>query len=530
MNPFSLYFSFFISFLSGSRLITFFLLPFFYSSVFLRILEYYSGVLFLTTNRVGTLDEAFKSRIHMSLYYPPLNLTQTEAIFKLNIEQLGRIEAESPRDESSTADSPVDPTDQRELRIDHDKILAFAKWHFLSNGQESGGAWNGRQIRNAFQIAASLAHYDDIQALKKWKDGGRVGQEPVALLDHTYFETVSSATVEFERYMAETRGGTDTDLSHRENTRADGYTPKSRTGTGLSRAGTGFGPSRQQALQNQQSQFSLDWDYARSVGRNPESFSQDRSVQRRRFSQAESGGGGGDELPKLDPSQFGPPSGAADYGGAAQQQLPYHHHHHHQAQPPPPSGPSRYPDPGPSYAQGYTNAPSYYQQPQQQQQQPYGQPPSQPPQPQGRGQTPLRTGYTEPAYAPGPPGHGSTASWSSLNHVAAKTQQQQQQHPHHQYTNSQGYDRATPDPQYVQSVVDGVATPSPRARGPPVPVSGAPPPAPVDNYGLGAAAPPVAGGAYSPANGRGDPQRYYTPPGSEEPRYTQSPAYGGPCN
>jgi SpoVK/Ycf46/Vps4 family AAA+-type ATPase len=37
-------------------------------SVFLRVLEFYSGILFLTTNRVGTIDEAFKSRIHISLY------------------------------------------------------------------------------------------------------------------------------------------------------------------------------------------------------------------------------------------------------------------------------------------------------------------------------------------------------------------------------------------------------------------------------------------------------------------------------
>lgn len=37
-------------------------------SVFLRVLEYYSGILFLTTNRVGTIDEAFKSRIQISLY------------------------------------------------------------------------------------------------------------------------------------------------------------------------------------------------------------------------------------------------------------------------------------------------------------------------------------------------------------------------------------------------------------------------------------------------------------------------------
>lgn len=36
-------------------------------SIFLRALEYYSGILFLTTNRVGSIDEAFRSRIHMRL-------------------------------------------------------------------------------------------------------------------------------------------------------------------------------------------------------------------------------------------------------------------------------------------------------------------------------------------------------------------------------------------------------------------------------------------------------------------------------
>ena len=36
-------------------------------SVFLRQLEYYKGTLFLTTNRVGDMNPAFKSRIHVSL-------------------------------------------------------------------------------------------------------------------------------------------------------------------------------------------------------------------------------------------------------------------------------------------------------------------------------------------------------------------------------------------------------------------------------------------------------------------------------
>ena len=56
-------------------------------SVFLRVLEYYTGILFLTTNRVGAFDEAFKSRIHISLYYPPLEEEQTKSIWKMNLDR-----------------------------------------------------------------------------------------------------------------------------------------------------------------------------------------------------------------------------------------------------------------------------------------------------------------------------------------------------------------------------------------------------------------------------------------------------------
>ncbi|CAJ2500031.1 Uu.00g028840.m01.CDS01 [Anthostomella pinea] len=42
-------------------------------SVFLRVLEYYSGILFLTTNRVNKFDDAFKSRIHISIRYTDLS-------------------------------------------------------------------------------------------------------------------------------------------------------------------------------------------------------------------------------------------------------------------------------------------------------------------------------------------------------------------------------------------------------------------------------------------------------------------------
>jgi ATPase family associated with various cellular activities (AAA) len=41
-------------------------------SVFLRSLEYYKGIFFLTTNRVGDFDEAVCSRIHLFLKYHDL--------------------------------------------------------------------------------------------------------------------------------------------------------------------------------------------------------------------------------------------------------------------------------------------------------------------------------------------------------------------------------------------------------------------------------------------------------------------------
>ncbi|KAI0454590.1 P-loop containing nucleoside triphosphate hydrolase protein [Xylaria acuta] len=42
-------------------------------SIFLRTLEYYQGLLFMTTNRVKNMDQAFNSRIHFRLAYPDLD-------------------------------------------------------------------------------------------------------------------------------------------------------------------------------------------------------------------------------------------------------------------------------------------------------------------------------------------------------------------------------------------------------------------------------------------------------------------------
>ncbi|KAL6700579.1 NACHT domain-containing protein [Trichoderma pleuroticola] len=148
--------------------------------LFLRILEYYSGVLFLTTNRVGIIDEAFKSRVHMSLYYPELSKEQYRNIFELNIKRVQQIEAENEKMGESS------------LSVDAESILKWCERHFESTNDEVG-RWNGRQIKNAFQIGASLAHYDsattsskDAQKPYPRDDKARIEQSKGYLLRGSY--------------------------------------------------------------------------------------------------------------------------------------------------------------------------------------------------------------------------------------------------------------------------------------------------------------------------------------------------------
>ncbi len=51
-------------------------------SIFLRILEYYQGFLFLTTNRVDNIDAAFESRIHISLQYGELSISSRQHVWR----------------------------------------------------------------------------------------------------------------------------------------------------------------------------------------------------------------------------------------------------------------------------------------------------------------------------------------------------------------------------------------------------------------------------------------------------------------
>ncbi|KAF2469434.1 P-loop containing nucleoside triphosphate hydrolase protein [Lindgomyces ingoldianus] len=57
-------------------------------SIFLRMLEYYRGVLFLTTNRIAVLDKALDSRIHLKISYPELDRTARLQVWRNLIDLL----------------------------------------------------------------------------------------------------------------------------------------------------------------------------------------------------------------------------------------------------------------------------------------------------------------------------------------------------------------------------------------------------------------------------------------------------------
>ena len=134
-------------------------------SVFLRMLEYYEGILVLTSNRVGTFDEAFKSRIQLALHYPSLGPYQRLRIWENFIDRL-----ESFKDDS------IDIADLR------DNLDALKEEKM-----------NGRQIRNAITTARQYA---------QWK--GKT-------LTYEHLRDVIDVAGRFDKYLDKLNGGFDDD-------------------------------------------------------------------------------------------------------------------------------------------------------------------------------------------------------------------------------------------------------------------------------------------------------------------------------
>ncbi|UZP39682.1 hypothetical protein NXS19_007498 [Fusarium pseudograminearum] len=105
-------------------------------SIFLRQLEYFQGILFLTTNRVETFDEAFQSRIHIALRYDNLDSKAKRTIFKMfldRVQKLGKLKVEPLTEDDLTALSKQD-LNGREIKnvVGSAQDLAVSKGETLS--------------------------------------------------------------------------------------------------------------------------------------------------------------------------------------------------------------------------------------------------------------------------------------------------------------------------------------------------------------------------------------------------------------
>lgn len=175
--------------------------------VFLRALEYYEGVLFLTTNKVGSFDEAFKSRISMALYYPPLKKTQTKRIWEIQMEHTEQLSIEaSPTDES------------RHVKFHKVDIMEFVRdlWDNQQSQPEHKPVWNGRQIRNAFQTAVALA---------EWQKQNDQTPGPIQVR-REHFDKVARVSMEFNSYLyAVKHWRGDSTLNKKKEQRYDDFNP-----------------------------------------------------------------------------------------------------------------------------------------------------------------------------------------------------------------------------------------------------------------------------------------------------------------
>jgi SpoVK/Ycf46/Vps4 family AAA+-type ATPase len=141
-------------------------------SVFLRVLEYYDGILILTSNRVGTFDEAFKSRVQLAVHYPALDEDGRFEIWRNFICTL----------KDKNIDMNFEELVRKVPRLARDKL-------------------NGRQIRNLVWTAGQLAKF------KKER------------LEYSHFEQVIEIANEFEEYLEKTHGHTDEEYAQAQGTR-----------------------------------------------------------------------------------------------------------------------------------------------------------------------------------------------------------------------------------------------------------------------------------------------------------------------
>lgn len=164
-------------------------------SIFLRALEYYQGLMFLTTNRVGTFDEAVISRVHVILHFPDLTDDDRARIWDTSFRKLSKERPDIDVDHSIYDQAYRDET-IRKL------------------------CWNGREIRNAFNTMIALAQFDAGQQSNSRTSGGKIR------IRREHLQQVAQISNEYKGYMRSLRGVGEASHAKLEGLRDDTFTPR----------------------------------------------------------------------------------------------------------------------------------------------------------------------------------------------------------------------------------------------------------------------------------------------------------------
>jgi SpoVK/Ycf46/Vps4 family AAA+-type ATPase len=122
-------------------------------TIFLRKLEYYEGILFMTTNRVTDFDEAILSRIHLKIKYEDLSQESRREIWARFL---------------SKAITPKGPchVSEREVKTLESKDLNGREVSLLRNIVDFRSSDN--QIHNIIMVAQALAIIDGTRVSYKY--------------------------------------------------------------------------------------------------------------------------------------------------------------------------------------------------------------------------------------------------------------------------------------------------------------------------------------------------------------------------
>jgi len=111
-------------------------------SIFLRELEYFKGIIFLTTNLYETIDKAFRSRVSLHLLFTSLSADARLAVWRKFLDRLPPTLAADPKGKQKLLEPAAGGDDDDEKEgLSEDDLKELSAWTL-----------NGREIKTAVKM------------------------------------------------------------------------------------------------------------------------------------------------------------------------------------------------------------------------------------------------------------------------------------------------------------------------------------------------------------------------------------------